>query len=79
MTFKDELKNAKEYQRNELWNRLRNSSRYIATDIGQDEKTKSKIVKKTLDTGSTSFEAPFDSIIDTLRRRILPKPNEDWA
>ena len=77
MTFKDELKNAKEYQRNELWNRLRNSSRYIATDMDTDQKTKSKIVKKTLDTGSTSFASPFDSIIATLRRRILPKPNED--
>ena len=79
MTFKDELKNAKEYQRNELWNRLRNSSRYIATDMDTDQKTKSKTVKKTLDTGSNSFTSPFDSIIATLRRRILPKPNEDWA
>ena len=77
MTFKNELKKAKGDQRNELWNRLRNSSRYIATDIETDQTTKSKTVKKTLDTGSTSFASPFDSIIDTLRRRILPKPNED--
>ena len=61
--------------RNELWNNLRNSSRYIATETEEDDRTKKTLVKKMLDT--SILDGPFKFIIDTLRRRILPKPNED--
>jgi hypothetical protein len=77
MTFKDDLKDAKKDQRNELWNDLRNSSRYIVTETGEDDRTKKTVVKKELNI--SILDGPFKFIIDTLRRRILPKPNEDWA
>jgi hypothetical protein len=61
-----------------LWNKLRNSSRYIATEHSPDPKDpKNIIVQRVLDTGDPSFKDPFREIIATLRRRILPKTNED--
>ena len=61
-----------------LWNKLRNSSRYIATQHIPDPKdAKNIIVQQVLDTGDPSFKDPFREIIATLRRRILPKTNED--
>jgi hypothetical protein len=59
-----------------LWNNLRNSSRYIATKTTLDAKGK-PVVDKVLDTGDASFQNPLKEIMATIRRRILPKPNED--
>lgn len=61
-----------------LWNKLRNSSRYIATQHKPDPKDpKNIVVEQVLDTGDASFNDPFKEIMATLRRRILPKTNED--
>ena len=61
-----------------LWNRLTNSSRYIATQHKVDPKDpKNIIVEQVLDTGEASFKNPFKEIIVTLRHRILPTTNED--
>ena len=61
-----------------LWNKLRNSSRYIATEhIADPQDGNNRIVQKVLDTGDASFAPPFTEIMATLRRRILPKTNED--
>lgn len=56
-----------------LFNKLRNSSRYIVTNPDEDDLTKMEV----LDTGDANFDEPFKEIMNTLRRRILPKPNED--
>ena len=65
-------------QKCKLWNKLRNSSRYIATQHKPDPKDpKNIIVEQVLDTGDVSFNDPFTEIMATLRRRILPKTNED--
>jgi hypothetical protein len=61
-----------------LWNKLRNSSKYIATEHTADPQDgNNRIVHKVLDTGDASFAPPFTEIMATLRRRILPKTNED--
>jgi hypothetical protein len=75
MTFSKQWRTSKSLARNELWNNLRNSSRYIATETEEDDRTKKTLVKKMLDT--SILDGPFKIIIETLRRRILPKPNED--
>lgn len=77
--FKDELKPMISLdEKCKLWNKLRNSSRYIATQHKQDPKDpKNIIVEQVLDTGDVSFKGPFTEIMATLRRRILPKTNED--
>ena len=78
--FKDDILKPllNEDQKCKLWNKLRNSSRYIATQHKQDPKDpKNTIVEQVLDTGDVSFNDPFKEIMATLRRRILPKTNED--
>jgi hypothetical protein len=80
--FKDDLQkmidDCNEDAQCKLWNKLRNSSRYIATQHIPDPKdAKNIIVQQVLDTGDPSFKDPFREIIATLRRRILPKTNED--
>jgi hypothetical protein len=78
--FKDDILKPllNEDQKCKLWNKLRNSSRYIATQHKQDPKDpKNIIVEQVLDTGDVSFNDPFTEIMATLRRRILPKTNED--
>ena len=77
--FKDDLKKMISLDdKCKLWNKLRNSSRYIATQHKQDPKDpKNIIVEQVLDTGDVSFNDPFKEIMATLRRRILPKTNED--
>jgi hypothetical protein len=61
-----------------LWNKLRNSSRYIATQHKADPKdANNRIVEQVLDPGPASFEDPFKQIISTIRQRILPKTNEN--
>jgi hypothetical protein len=78
--FKDDLQKMidddKKDAQCKLWNKLRNSSRYIATKHSKDTKDKI-VVEEVLDTGDASFKDPFREIIATLRRRILPKTNED--
>jgi hypothetical protein len=74
--FKEDLKTCPHDQKCKLWNKLRNSSRYIATKHRKDAKDNT-VVEEVLDTGDRSFEDPFREIIATLRRRILPKTNED--
>lgn len=77
--FKDEIKTMMLTDETcKLWNKLRNSSRYIATQHKPDPKDpKNIIVEHVLDTGDVSFKGPFTEIMATLRRRILPKTNED--
>jgi hypothetical protein len=79
VNFKDELKTMiSPDEKCKLWNKLRNSSRYIATQHRPDPKhPKNIIVEQVLDTTDVSFNDPFKEIIATLRRRILPKTNED--
>jgi len=61
-----------------LWNKLRNSSRYIAMETIDDPANANNVlVQNVLDTGDASFNDPFKEIMATLRRRILPKTNED--
>ena len=77
VTFIDELKKmAALDQKCKHWNTLRNSSRYIALETTTDPKEGQK-VEKVLDTGDASFQDPLKEIMATIRRRILPKPNED--
>ena len=77
--FKDDIQRESNYDKEcKLWNKLRNSSRYIATEQIEDPKDgNNRIVQKVLDTGDASFAPPFAEIMATLRRRILPKTNED--
>jgi hypothetical protein len=77
--FKEDLKTMMSHdQKCKLWNKLRNFSRYIATKhIPDPTDAKNKIVQQVLDIGDPSFKDPFTEIIATLRRRILPKTNED--
>ena len=68
-------------EREQLMNKLRNSSRYITTEKIYDHKhpgddTKKK-ASKVLDTGPDNFEEPFKAIISDIRRRIMQRPNDD--
>ena len=60
-----------------LWNKLRNSSKYIATQTEAVNKhgVETKTVRHVVSLGDVSFDEPFKHIISTIRRRILPKPN----
>lgn len=77
--FKDDILAEGDFDEEcKLWNKLRNSSRYIATEhIADPQDGNNRIVQKVLDTGDASFKPPFTEIMATLRRRILPKTNED--
>jgi len=77
--FKDDIQEELDSDEEcKLWNKLRNSSRYIATQTIEDPANANNVlVQMVLDTGDGSFNAPFKEIMATLRRRILPKTNED--
>jgi len=58
--------------KSKLMNKLRNSSKYIVTNSEERDKTKINVLDI-----NDNFDEPFKEIMTTLRRRILPKPNED--
>jgi hypothetical protein len=86
-TFKDKLdkineddsEDEKEEALCKVWNKLRNSSKYIVTNTETVTKhgIETKEVRHVVSLGDVSFDEPFKHIISTIRRRILRKPNED--